>query len=449
MNAREIALNILNEIYNQQAYANIALSRQLTKQASTNSNISDMDRRFITELVYGTVKAGDTLIWIIKRFVNRPLQKIDLVILNILRLGVYQIVFMDKIPPSAACNESVNLAKKFSNQGSAKFVNGVLRNLIRQPEKYTMPTGNKASELAIREQHPLWLVKKFIHTFGSEAAIALCRFNNTEAPLILRTNTLKTTRENLIKQLMELNCEIEPSKLTPEGIICKTHPSLSSFTPLQNGLAQVQDESSMLVAHVVNPKPNEFIIDTCSAPGGKTTHIATLMNNQGKIIAGDIYEHKLKLIEENATRLGINIIETKLLDARKIGELYPQKADKVLVDAPCSGLGVLRRKPDSRWNKTPELLTELPELQLEILESASQAVKPQGALIYSTCTIMPEENIYVINAFLAKHPEFILEDISKYLPFKLNKQKSQHKTLQLMPHLDNTDGFFIARMRKY
>lgn len=440
MNAREVALNILNEVYTQQAYANISLSRHLQK-----NQLSDQDRRFITELVYGTVKAGDTLLWILKKFVNRPLNKIEPTIINILRLGIYQIVFMDKIPESAACNEAVNLAKKYSNQGSAKFVNGVLRNLIRQPEKYAMPTGNKASELAIREQHPLWLVKKFIHTFGSEAAIKLCQFNNTNAPLVLRTNTLKTTRQELITELINTGCEVIPSKLAPEGIICKTHTSLNQLAPLQNGFAQVQDESSMLVAHVVDPKPNEFIIDTCSAPGGKTTHMATLMQNKGKIIACDIYEHKLKLIQDNANRLGINIIEPKLLDAREIGNQYKNQADKVLVDAPCSGMGVLRRKPDSRWNKTAEIFEELPPLQLAILESAALAVKPQGVLVYSTCTIMPQENIEIINQFLAKHSEFVLEDIRKYLPFKT---KSKEKTLQLMPYKDNTDGFFIARMYK-
>ncbi len=442
MNAREVALNILNEVYNKQAYANIALSYYLQKQS-----LSDQDRRFVTELVYGTVKAGDTLLWILKKFVNRPLNKIEPIIINILRLGIYQIAFMDKIPVSAACNESVKLAKKYSNLGSSKFVNGVLRNLIRQPEKYTMPTGNKASELAIREQHPLWLVKKFIHTFGSEAAIKLCQFNNTNAPLVLRTNTLKTSRQELIGELIKNNCEVIPSNIAPEGIICKTHMALNSLKPLQEGLAQVQDESSMLVAHVLSPQKGEFIIDTCSAPGGKTTHIATLMQNQGKIIAGDIYEHKLKLIQENSARLGIDIIETQLIDAQKIGDMYPEKADRVLVDAPCSGMGVLRRKPDSRWNKTEEIFEQLPPLQLAILESASKAVKPGGVLVYSTCTIMPEENTQIVNQFLASNNDFVLEDIHKYLPFKM-KTKQKTKTLQLMPYEDNTDGFFIARMLK-
>ena len=332
MNARAIALNILNEIYQEKAYANISLSRHLSK-----CSLSDQDRRFVTELVYGTVKAGDTLLWILKKFVSRPLGKIEPVIVNILRLGIYQIVFMDRIPASAACNEAVNLAKQFSNPGSAKFVNGVLRNLIRQPEKYAMPTGNKAAEISVREQHPLWLVKKFIHTFGSEAALALCRFNNTNAPLVLRTNTLKISRSELMNELAKSGCEVSPSALTPEGIICQSHPALNKLLPLQNGLAQVQDESSILVAHVLDPQPNEFIIDTCSAPGGKTTHIAALMQNKGTIIAGDIYEHKLKLIKENAERLGIDndncyiYSETNLENIlRQAGELAP---DLMIVDS--------------------------------------------------------------------------------------------------------------------
>lgn len=438
MNARAIALNILNEVYQQKAYANISLSRHFQKY-----EISEQDRRFITELVYGTVKSGDTLLWILKKFVTRPLNKIEPTVINILRLGIYQIVFMDKVPASAACNEAVNLAKKFSNQGSAKFVNGVLRNLIRQPEKYAMPTGNKAIEVAVREQHPVWLVKKFIHTFGSEAALKLCQFNNTNAPLVLRTNTLKTTRKKLMEELTQNECTVIPSKIAPEGIICQSHASLNKLKPLQNGMAQVQDESSMLVAHVLNPQKGDFIIDTCSAPGGKTTHIAALMNNEGTIIAGDIYEHKLKLINENAQRLGINIIKTQLLDAREVGNLYPNKADKVLIDAPCSGLGVLRRKPDSRWNKTEDLLSELPSLQLEILNSAALAVKKGGVLVYSTCTIMPEENQNVIDEFLKTHTDFKLDDVHKFLPFK---HKDKTKTLQLMPHIDHTDGFFIARL---
>lgn len=200
----------------------------------------------------------------------------------------------------------------------------------------------------------------------------------------------------------------------------------------------------MLVAHVLDPKPGEFIIDTCSAPGGKTTHLAALMKNTGYIVAGDIYEHKLQRIEENAARLGINIIHPELIDAVTIGEVYPEKADRVLVDAPCSGLGVLRRKPDARWKNKAELLKTLPILQTAILSSASKAVKPGGILVYSTCTIAREENQAVVEAFLQNHPEYILEETGSYLPL----QKREGAMVQLLPHLDGTDGFFIARMKR-
>lgn len=440
VNAREIALIILNEVYEKKAYANIALARALQKHP-----VSELDRRFITELVYGTVKAGDTLLWILKRFAQKPLHKIEPAVINILRLGIYQIIFMDKIPVSAACNESVNLAKKFTNPGAAKFVNGILRSIVRRPEKAALPSGNKAAEIAVREQHPLWLVKKFIHTFGSEAALSLCRFDNTEPPLVLRANTLKITRDELIAKLAELGCTCRPSRFTPEGIVCTEHPALAKLTPLSDGLAQVQDESSMLVAHVLGAKPGETVIDTCAAPGGKTTHIAAQMKNEGRIIAGDIYEHKLQLISDNAARLGTKIIETALIDAQKIGDTYPNTADRVLVDAPCSGLGVLRRKADSRWNKSPQLLEDLPPLQLSILNSAARALKPGGTLVYSTCTIVPEENDAVVQSFLAAHPDFRLDDINDYLPCK---RRANTPTLQLLPHKDGTDGFFIAHMTK-
>ena len=212
---------------------------------------------------------------------------------------------------------------------------------------------------------------------------------------------------------------------------------------LQEGYCQVQDESSMLVAHVVDPQPNELILDVCSAPGGKTTHMAALMDNRGRIVAGDIYQHKLDRIMDNANRLGISIIEPMLIDAREIWQEFPQQADRVLVDAPCSGLGVLRRKPDSRWRKTKELLTELPKLQLQILKSAGAAVKPGGLLVYSTCTIAREENQDVVKAFLEVASEFSLVNAGERLPVPRTEDM-----VQLYPQRDGTDGFFIACMRR-
>jgi len=441
MNAREVALKILNAVYIEEAYANVALAK-----AFRRADLSEQDRRFVTEMVYGAVKAGATLDWMLRQYVNRPLAKIPPVICNILRLGLYQIFFMDKVPASAACNQAVELAKTYGHPGTVKFVNAVLRSAVREPAKAAFPEGkgNATKNLALVCQHPEWLVKRWIKEFGYDAAVALCEFDNTNATLSLRTNTLKTDRPALLQRLAAEGAVAEPSAWTPEGIVCTDHPALDHMESLQEGLFQIQDESSMLVAHVLDPQPGEFIIDACSAPGGKTTHMAALMKNQGRILAGDIYEHKLQRIEENAARLGIDIIEARLLDATTIGELYPKQADRVLVDAPCSGLGVLRRKPDARWKNKAELLETLPPLQSAILASAAKAVKPGGVLVYSTCTIAREENEAVVEAFLQAHAEFELENTGGYLPL----HKREAAMLQLLPQNDGTDGFFIVRMKR-
>ena len=441
--ARETAIKVLQEVHEKGAYANVALA-----QALRRTELADQDRRFVTELVYGAVKAGDTLDWILRRYVNRPLSKIPPVIREILRLGLYQIFYLDKVPPSAACNTAVDLAKKYGHKGVAGFVNAVLRTAVREPEKAAFPQGkgHATEELALKSQHPLWLVKHWVKSFGFEETVRLCDFDNESARLCLRANTLKGQREDLLKELTACGAEAEFSAWAPEGLTVKSHGALDALAPLQEGRAQVQDESSMLVAHVVAPKPGEFILDCCSAPGGKTTHMAALMENKGRIVAGDIYEHKLARIKENAERLGIDIIETMLLDAREAGDKFAGQADRVLVDAPCSGLGVLRRKPDARWHKKQEELKELPSLQLEILKSAARALKPGGVLVYSTCTIERAENQAVLEAFLSGNKEFRLEKTGSFLPCPGNH--GEDEMVQLYPQQDGTDGFFIARMKK-
>lgn len=441
MNAREVALKIVNEVHTDGAYANVALSKELYKQT-----LSDQDRRFVTELVYGTVKAGLTIDWILSNYINRPLHKIAPIVQDILRLGIYQLFFMSKIPASAACNQAVEMTKKYGHSGTVKFVNAVLRNAVRSPEKAKYPSRaeNLLKNLSLEYYHPEWLLKQWINRFGIEDTVNLCQFNNQNPPLSIRANTLKNSRTELLSTLIEEQVQFEESNWAPEGIVCTSHPSMKNLPSLKEGKFQVQDESSMLVAHILDPKPGELIIDTCSAPGGKTTHIAALMKNKGKIIATDIYEHKLKKIEENASRLGIDIIHTELLDAINIGDLYKNQADRVLVDAPCSGLGVLRRKPDARWRKTASLLQELPKLQRIILASAANAVKPGGILVYSTCTIEEEENQQIIHDFLANRTDFKLENAEEYLPYKLKTGP----LLAFFPHIDHIDGFFIARMKR-
>ncbi len=445
IDAREIALKILNTVENNGAYANIALAQELNRQAH-QGQLADQDRRFITELVYGTVKTGATLDWMLSCYLSRPLNKVAPIIKNILRLGMYQLFYLEKVPASAACNQAVELAKKYGHAGTVKFVNGVLRNAARSPEKVVYPNKEKqpVKYLALRYYHPEWLIKRWVKRLGAAACEELCQINNTIPPLSIRTNTIKTNRDALLTRLTEEGVVCQASNWTPEGIICHEHPSLATLQSLQAGLFQVQDESSMLVAHILDPQPGEFIIDACGAPGGKTTHIAALMNNTGLVLSTDIYEHKLALTRENAERLALTSIETKALDAVNLGTEFPLKADRVLVDAPCSGLGVLRRKPDSRWRKSEEIFRDLPRLQAAILASAAQCVKPGGVLVYSTCTTEPVENQDIVNKFLEAHPTFTLDITGQYLP--VNKR---HETmLQFWPHTDGIDGFFIARMTR-
>lgn len=440
MDIRQLALQIIHDVDVKQAYANIALANMINR-----NTLSDQDRRFLTELVYGTVKAWGTIDWIMSRYVDRPPAKIAPMIRNILRLGLYQLFFLTKVPASAACNQSVELAKKYGHAGTVKFVNAVLRNAARQPEKAKYPekTEDIVRHLALTYFHPEWLVKRWLNRFQPETVEALLQENNKTPQLSLRTNALKITREALLTRLSEEGAGCVASDWTPEGIVCHSFPALGSLPSLKEGLFQVQDESSMLVAHVVDPQPGEFIIDACGAPGGKSTHLAALMKNTGRLLSVDLFEHKLAITRSNAQRLGITCLETLQADAATLSERFPGQADRVLVDAPCSGLGVLRRKPDSRWRKTESQLQDLPKLQLAILSGAASCLKPGGILVYSTCTTEPEENEMVIRKFLSTRPDFSLESAGKRLPFP-----RQEDFVQLWPHLDFVDGFFIARLVK-
>ena len=421
---RLAATKILYDVAAKGAYSNVELAQILRQE-----KFSELDRKFCTELVYGAVKAGASLDWKIAKYLKRPLAKVDEKILAVLRVGFYQIFFLSKVPNSAAVNESVELSKKFCGIGESKFVNGVLRSAVREPHKSDFPQDDNINSLALRTFHPAWLVKLFKEEFGLDDTKKLLDFDNTNPPLCFRTNFLKTTRENLLDTLKSLGLQAEPSTLAPEGIICKNHNALDDFQTLRAGLCQVQDESSMTAARLLNPVAGDFVIDCCAAPGGKATHLAELMQNRGRIVAADIHAHKLKLIKANADRLGIKIIEPTLIDARNIGEKFSEQADKVLVDAPCSGLGVLRRKADLRWKKNPDELKALPALQEEILSSSAKTLKRGGTLLYSTCTILRRENQAVVENFLADNKNFELVEM---------------KTL--LPHVTNTDGFFTAKL---
>ncbi len=444
--ARELAVRTLYDIHESGAYANVALAKALR-----GARLSDQDRRFATELVYGTVKAGDTLDWMLSRYLTHSLQKTQPLVREILRLGIYQLFFLDRVPASAVCNTAVEMTKRMGFPKLSGFVNGVLRTAVREPGRASYPSvrTNPARAIALRYQHPEWLVSHWLKLYGAEETTRLCDFDNASPPLSVRTNTLRMTRSELAKALRAEGIQVAESLWAPEGLLLEQHGALDGLKALSEGAFQVQDESSMLVGHILAPKAQEFIIDCCAAPGGKTTHIACLMQDTGHILACDIYDHKLARIEENAHRLGIKSIETRLLDARKIGELYEEMADRVLVDAPCSGLGVLRRKADARWRKKQKDLKELPFLQYEILESAARAVKKGGILVYSTCTIEPAENEAIVRRFLKEHENYTLEHTGTLLPASdATIRHREEDMIQLMPHIDQVDGFFIARMKR-
>ena len=440
MNVRETAFHSLLTICKDDGYSNIVASRTIQK-----GDMNARDRRFYTELVYGTVRCLNYLDWIIGKLSSRTINKLDPVCLVILRMGLYQIFRMSKIPESAACNEAVKMARRFGNRGMAGFVNALLRNSIRRRLEFQIPdlSENAPLHLSLTYHQPVWLVKKWIHDYGTDDTVRICQYFDSIPDLCLRTNTQRISRDELLQQLSKRGLQAVAASFSPEGIYLKDNPGIQSLQEIHDGLALIQDEPSQLVAHALDPQPHEVIFDVCAAPGGKTTHIAALAGPDTTVYGCDIYEHKLKLIESNARALHLTNVRTLLQDACTIGDKYREKADRVLVDAPCSGLGVLRRKLDLRWRKRAEDLQKLPVLQSRILESAAACVRPGGVLVYSTCTMNDGENSQVIQQFLQAHQEFKAENLGN-----LCGLSQPGPFIQLLPQKDELDGFFIARLRK-
>ncbi|MCF8010803.1 MAG: 16S rRNA (cytosine(967)-C(5))-methyltransferase RsmB [Clostridiales bacterium] len=443
LNAREVALKVLLNVEKKEAYANLALRGELGR-----ANLKHVDRRFVTELVYGTVRSLKTLDWILEQFLKKPLSKQTAATRNILRMGLYQIFYMDSVPVSAACNESAEMARTYGNPGAVKYVNGVLRNIARSKENINFPGPeiDPVEYISLVHSHPQWMVRKWLDWLGYEETIRLCEANNNAAPLTVRANSLKTTLPELSSWLTEQGISVEKTSYAPEGLILNNTGGLENVSALTEGFMQVQDESSILAGHGLSPRPGAKVIDMASAPGGKSTHLAQLMGNNGKIIACDIFAHKLSLVMDNCRRLGINIVETVQEDARKLANNYRNWADYILLDAPCSGLGVLRRRPDARWRVTEQQVNEIAKLQREMMEEAARCLVPGGILLYSTCTITPQENDELIKDFLHANNNFALCSFKELLPSEIGDMEKGY--IQLFPHIHNTDGFYMARMQK-
>lgn len=439
-NSRELALKILFQINEEGAYANLALDKAL----SACKDLDPRDRALITEIVYGSVKNRGKLDYILNRFAKTKVKKMDHWTRNNLRMALYQILFLDKVPDSAAVDESVKLAKRYGR--SDKFVNAVLRNYLRGKDTIVWPDKEKQPEayLCVEYSFPEWMVERFVRQYGFEKAEQLCQYYNQPAPLWIRTNTLKISRDALLQKLEAEGLTVSKSRYTPEGLQIHSAVNLHQLKAFQEGLFTVQDESSMLVALAAEPGQHMRVLDVCSAPGGKSTHMAQLMKNTGTIYACDIHKHRLDLIAENCKRLGITNIQTVEQDGTVLTQRWKEPFDVIVCDVPCSGLGVLGRRADARWSKESEDIAGLCGIQKRILEEAAQLVVPGGTLIYSTCTITPEENQDMVLAFLKRHPEYELD--ATITDCWLDMDKESNGYVQFLPFEDAMDGFFIARM---
>jgi 16S rRNA (cytosine967-C5)-methyltransferase len=451
---RAICLDILNRTEE----ADLHLDRLLTDSFKRYRHLTSLDRAFLTELTYGVIRWREKLDWAIRHFSKIPFEKIELETLNILRLGLYQILFLSRTPASAAVNESVELAKGIRGKGGAGFVNAILRSTIRQKDEIPYPEINEdpALHLSVVQSHPLWLVLRWVKEMGVEETLRVCTFNNRISSLTLRTNTLKMNRKDLIEKLKGKELKPVPTTYSEEGIVLGDPPPTSDLPFIKEGLYSIQDEASQLVTSILDPKPGERILDACSAPGGKTTHMAQRMENRGEIDALDVSKGKLDLVEESCQRLGIRIVKTFKGNAAEPLPI-PQglKYDRILADVPCSGFGTLRRNPDLKWRRGEEDIERLRELQFSILSNVSVYLKEGGILVYSTCTVFHEENEAVVEKFLEGHPEFQLDRIDKVASAFIADDKSQkfHPFFQngyfkTFPPRDEMDGFFVARLIK-
>ena len=443
---RAICLAILNRTGNPDAHADDLLSDSFKRYR----HLTSLDRAFLTELTYGVLRWRGRLDWAIRQFSKTSFEKIEPEIVNILRIGLYQILFLTRTPVSAAVNESVELAKKYRGQGGAGFVNGILRSLLRQEREVTYPDLHQdpALHIAVVHSHPLWLVKRWIEEMGVEETVRVCESNNRIPSLILRTNTLKVAREELLERLKEQGLSPVPTGFAEDGIRLEDPPPTSELPFLKEGHYIIQDEASQLVASLLDPKPGERILDACAAPGGKTTHIAQQMNNEGEVQAIDLSREKLGRIEEACQGLGIGIVKARPGDSsRPLPLLEGIEFDRVLADVPCSGFGTIRRNPDLKWKRRGEDIRRLSELQSSILENVSRYLKKGGVLVYSTCTVFREENEEVVEGFLAGHPEFRLDGLDRVLPERF-RPLIENGYFKTFPPREGMDGFFAARLIK-
>ncbi len=434
MDNRQLSLICLIKILDKKQFADDVLNKNL-QQTQYPSELYNM----VAEVIKNKLK----LDFFISRLSSKKLDKLSYPVRNILRLAIYELEYTDS-PAYAVIDSYVNLVKKYENKASG-FVNAVLRTFIRQKDNINPPNinDNPIQNISINYSHPEWMVKKWIKTYGLEDTINICKYNNSIPSVTIRVNTLKITMQKLINIFDEHNIEYSKSKYLDECLNINYKGKIAKLPGFKKGYWMVQGESSCLVSKVLSPKEDSKILDICAAPGGKTTHLANLINNKGLIKAIDINNSRIKRIQENCERLKVYCVDIEVAD----GTRYQTEInfDYILIDAPCSNTGVLSKRLDARWNKSEQDVKNLSTLQYKILDNAKNLLTFNGTIVYSTCSIEPEENINIIEKFIANNPDFIIDDINNYLPDRL---KSKEKYLQILPSKYNIDGFFICRIKK-
>ncbi|OON95216.1 MAG: 16S rRNA (cytosine(967)-C(5))-methyltransferase [Epulopiscium sp. Nele67-Bin005] len=441
-NARETIVDLLTTIEKEETYMQLLLKKEL-------DNIKKEDRGFITEVVYGTVKHQLKLDYFINHVSKTPVKKMKPFIKHLMRMSAYQLIFLDKIPASATINEAVKLVKKRKMHNLSGFVNGVLRNLERQKDEISLPDVNthKIEHFSIKYSMPSWLIEMWLEMYGTEEMEKICTAFNERAEVCIRINKNQISKNELILELQNEGIECSDGIIFPEdNLYLKKTYNIGNLNSFLEGKWTPQDESASLVSHLLNPQKGDKILDMCAAPGGKSTHIAELSNDECEIISADLYPHKTELIQKNADRLNLKSIKIIVNNGINFNKSWEDSFERILLDVPCSGLGVIKRKPDMRYHKTPEDILAISEVQKQLVNNAVRYLKAGGTLLYSTCTLSKIENEdmvkYILNLGLKLDP--ITDDV----PDLVKPYIKEENHIQILPYIAKTDGFFIARFKK-
>jgi len=436
---RGLAVKILNRVERTDAYLEKLLDNEMR-----NSELSGQDKALLYEIVHGVIRWMGRLDWVLNGFYKGQFSKAIPNLKNALRVALYQIMFLERVPEHAIVNEAVEFVKKLQGQKPADFTNAILRNIIRSKNaiRYPDPEEDLLGYLSAYYSHPSWMVKRYLVRFGKEATEKLLQANNEKPYLTLKINALKTTPEEFKQLLNTVNLKYNQGKYLPEFFQLQNLTNITAWDYFVQGYFNVQDESAGLACRLLDAKPGMRILDLCAAPGGKSAYIAGLMHDQGEIIALDRYDSRLSIMRKNIERLGIKSIKTIEVNALEYND---EPFDRILTDTPCLGSGTLSKKPDIKWKKDLFDLRKISELQYELLVKASTLLKTGGVLIYSTCSIEPEENFEIVKKFLSNQPQFKLKDASEVLPKELTDENG---CIQTLPHIHHMDGAFAAKLVK-